>query len=217
MKRLSWQWECNKCPVKSNKSRMPTASIYTVMMRCLSMNASWVSYDCDKRDSTCRCKALWLAVVLCTVATNQLILSALITHWSKCEINIWIHISVTKHFSWGILKQFTIHHGCKCACLRAHCCTWQCVLTVRASEIWNPSRNLGEGDGVVIFHHLSFYWFVYKNSQTCCPRALLLPSTLLVCSLGHPELSRGRQKTNHFPQTTVTTQTDNTVTTVAIN
>lgn len=126
--------------------------------------------------------------------------------------NVWLHYASLSAVK--ILQHIPPTHVCEpasCDSLTTHTCVCACVYTV----IWNPSR-IGSQDAV-IFHHLSFYWFVYKNSQTCCPRALLLPPTLLVCSLGHPELSLSRQKTNHFLQTPVTILTDNTLTTIAIN
>lgn len=64
------------------------------------------------------------------------------------------------------------------------------------------------------------YHFIDLSIKTVKPAVHELycfPPPLLVCSLGHPELSLSRQKTNHFLQTPVTILADNTLTTVAIN
>ena len=58
-----------------------------------------------------------------------------------------------------------------CTCLHCTPCKPFAIIWVCVCVILYPSRNRD----AVIFHHLSFYWFVYKNSQTCCPQALLLP------------------------------------------
>lgn len=66
----------------------------------------------------------------------------------------------------------------------------------------------------IIYHFIDLS---IKTVKCAVHELYCFPPPLLVCSLGHPELSFCQQTTNHFLQTPVTILTDNTLRTVAIN